>query len=782
MPLDWAAVELWLAIALLLGAVATVTVASVPWRARLVGWLCMVAVAVVALWPPDSEMVARPLSSRLVRTAETGDLDQAVAVAWLSGPARIDELAVVFDGPMTDGRDLLEVGAVRTEIPPMPWAPDAPQVQLSRRAEVGRPTGFVVRVPGIGHDVDLRVDVRGGGVVAGHDLRVPAGGSATFDFEPRVAGEHRIELSIAEQGVELVRTGRFSVAEPTAVLVVGGGRGLAAALAVQGVRVESVQGLPESLSDFRAVVLAEALDASSQKRLAMAIDDGLGVFATGAGLQSDDSLLAGIWPVTWLPPPPPARSPRPTKGRGAGPTEQPSAEPAEEPVSEPAVDPSTEGAELDPSGPVEVDKHTVTMVFVIDRSASMGQQASLGESRMSFVKSSARATARMLSPGDSVGIVSFGQQGQDRIELPLTDVARIDEIEAGIARLAHGDPRTYLHSALQKAGELLATSDAAVRHVLVLTDGEAHDLGISTSVAARDLLQQHRATVSVLAITDQSFDPTARVELSRMAREGKGAFVPIQQPTFVPKLVSVEVVQALDRAGRKPAATGTASDPGARPPAGEQPLVEAADTPEPAEPPGAEELPAQPAESDEPAPVELVVRAISDSPLLEPVPAGGWPRLGGARLAKATRDAQVLLTVGEQGDTLLAFANRGLGRVAVYCADLQGGESVAVRADPDFPARLSRWVRALDRPVPDAPLALLDGHQVTPRGPTPEERDRLERLSGDELRTSSPPVPEPAWSLRTVDRTPQAAVWLLLAVCVVALVEWYGARRWLSGN
>ena len=43
--------------------------------------------------------------------------------------------------------------------------------------------------------------------------------------------------------------------------------------------------------------------------------------------------------------------------------------------------------------PIDVDKHTIAMVLVVDRSGSMGQVLANGRTKMSYAKSSALRTA-----------------------------------------------------------------------------------------------------------------------------------------------------------------------------------------------------------------------------------------------------------------------------------------------------------------------------------------------------------------------------------------------------
>jgi hypothetical protein len=170
------------------------------------------------------------------------------------------------------------------------------------------------------------------------------------------------------------------------------------------------------------------------------------------------------------------------------------------------------------------------------------------------------------------------------------------------------------------------------------------------------------------------------------------------------------------------------------------------------------------------------VRTVSPSLLLEPMPQPPqtWPPLHGMPETAATPDAHVLLAAGERGLPLLAFCNRGAGRVAAWSADLGGGQSRAWLADPAFPARLAQWVTALLPPLAArAPANLLAEVALEPPAPTAPERAWLARATGAEpapVATYAAPPATGTAERHSLGR--ELTLPALLSLLLLAFVEW----------
>ena len=168
----------------------------------------------------------------------------------------------------------------------------------------------------------------------------------------------------------------------------------------------------------------------------------------------------------------------------------------------------------------------------------------------------------------------------------------------------------------------------------------------------------------------------------------------------------------------------------------------------------------------------LAVRAVADSPLLEPAPEAGYPDLFGILPVRGRADAQVLLVAGAEGVPLLAFANRGLGKIGVWTADLLGGWGRAWRQAEAFPAWLAQWVQHLAPALPASPPELLDDRHLSPTAPLPREVLALNRLThGRVSALSEYPPPGPGQRIRVSSLAPDHALFGLLALLVLVLAE-----------
>ena len=160
---------------------------------------------------------------------------------------------------------------------------------------------------------------------------------------------------------------------------------------------------------------------------------------------------------------------------------------------------------------------------------------------------------------------------------------------------------------------------AAVKHVVVLTDGEFQmSQVLALSREAHRMRTGSRITLSIISIVDDGTDPDFKVQARNIAREGGGVFVATGAASTVPVLVSGEVTRALSRVGRKPNVPGD----GDREPPPEAPKDKPRDEPPPDDPP-----PPPPPEEPE-RPVRLPVYPVTDSPLLLPDPRR-WSHWGG---------------------------------------------------------------------------------------------------------------------------------------------------------
>jgi len=415
---------------------------------------------------------------------------------------------------------------------------------------------------------------------------------------------------------------------------------------------------------------------------------------------------------------------------------------------------------------------------------------------MDYAKASAFETARTLEPGDELGIVSFGERAYR--DLPLGPVPPEGEMRARLERLRGVDRQTLVGDAVRVAGEWLSASKAAIRHAVIVTDGELGDPGDSTfAQSTANRMREAGITVSLIQIVSGR-EVGGRVgEIARIPAFGGGKFVRSDDAKAIPKLIFTEVERVLGAAGRRPdgrtAPTGAGDAPG--PPPGEagrkpppeppQPSQSEPPAPEPGHPePPPRQVEPDPAGQPEPAAL-LPVVALGDSVLLEPRPDGPFPPVAGIWPVAGKPEARVLLVAGaREGTPLLAFANRGLGRVAAWTAGFLGPWSERWRADGvGLPGRIAAWVEAL-RPAGSgtADVAdLLAARAVEPPAPLRAERAFLARLVPGPLEAIEDYRPPPTREiLMERGRAVDLALLALSALVLLAVVE-YLVRRYGVG-
>lgn len=758
------------AVALAATAAALLLQRRLPWQARWAAWCTTLAFVVVAARGDVVHFVERAVARAVVPFG--GDAEavhaQLVAAAAVAGPRAID-VELRWAAPLTFDAPRAAFGAEVVLPKLLPFGPDDVTVTLLGAAVASRPLLLQVEGPRLAptdvpRTLSAQCTVRAGDVVLA-DATIPFGaGPAAVECTPPAAGRCDVELTIACDGALVRVHGGFDVGPAPSVLVLDPSGVAAAALRAQGVAVAEAEALPADWRTHAAVVLGRPLPVPQQEDLVAGLLDGHGVFVLGPAFGGAGEPVHAMLPVRPLPPPEPGRDGPPVPG-GAGAEQPPRPDEAPPDPPRPSDDPPRPDANAPVSAePIEVDKHSVAMVLVIDRSGSMGNTLPNGATKMSYAKTSALRTAQALGEGDVVGVVTFGDKDRGRIELPLTAATDAVRVHAGINRLAHASERTFLLSGLRVAHDLLRDRREAVKHVVVVTDGE---FDVRESIALRAEAHRMRSaskvTVSVISLVDAFTDPQFRREAEMITRDGGGHFLPLDDATAVPALVSAEVTRALSRVGREPRRPGVDA------------RTEGPVSPPPEAPP-----PVTAAPATAPTPTQrLVVRAVVDSPLLLPVPAA-WPTLGAAVAGEARLDARVLLVAGEDGWPLLAYGNRGLGRIGVFAADLGGEAGGEFRGAAPLPAWLAQWVQSVLPALPrEAGLDVRERASVAPPAPTPRDAAVATAIAGAPPVAATGDLP-PAIARERGDDTAAAARWLVLALLLFALVERVSAARALQ--
>lgn len=167
----------------------------------------------------------------------------------------------------------------------------------------------------------------------------------------------------------------------------------------------------------------------------------------------------------------------------------------------------------------------LALILVVDKSGSMAS-----EDKLDLVKEAARATARTLDPTDELGVVAFDSRPHVLVRLqPASNRIRI---AGDIRRLTSGGGTNAL-PALREAYLQLAGSNALIKHVILLSDGQSPETGI---IALLGDMRDADITVSSVGVGAGA----GKDLLRRIANRGRGRFHYSHDGTDVPRIFSRE--------------------------------------------------------------------------------------------------------------------------------------------------------------------------------------------------------------------------------------------------
>lgn len=169
----------------------------------------------------------------------------------------------------------------------------------------------------------------------------------------------------------------------------------------------------------------------------------------------------------------------------------------------------------------------IALVLVIDRSGSMQGP------KLEAAKESARVTAEVLSPNDYIAVVAFDSEAQ--VYVRPTRASNRMRISNDIARLTSGGG-TNIFPGLREAFEILQGTNAKVKHVILLSDGEAPTDGIAELVS-----DMRAARITVSAVGVQGAD---RNLLSTITDNGEGRLYMVEDIGSLPKIFMKETQEA----------------------------------------------------------------------------------------------------------------------------------------------------------------------------------------------------------------------------------------------
>jgi hypothetical protein len=179
-----------------------------------------------------------------------------------------------------------------------------------------------------------------------------------------------------------------------------------------------------------------------------------------------------------------------------------------------------------PRDPPKPQQKNRAVVLVIDKSGSMRE-----DNRIVYAQEAAKSVVRQLNENDYVGVVGF-----DVTPFVIAPLARVSTarrtFDADIERLK-ASGRTYLLPAINEAKRQLQNQDAAVKHVIILSDGETGGSGGDYIDLVHVMRSELKIIVSGVAIGNEANLPL----MKRITQYGGGFFHHIQDPRSLPRIV-----------------------------------------------------------------------------------------------------------------------------------------------------------------------------------------------------------------------------------------------------
>jgi len=182
------------------------------------------------------------------------------------------------------------------------------------------------------------------------------------------------------------------------------------------------------------------------------------------------------------------------------------------------VDFQIKNVEVVPSG---------ALMLVLDSSGSMG-----GE-KIEMCKAAALAAAKVLSQKDYVGVVSFDSQAH--WIMPMQQFKSANDVTRKVSRLQAGGG-TDMRPGLDEGYAAIKKVDAAVKHLIVLTDGQTAGSGYPEIAAS---MKKIGITTSAVAL---GADSSTQL-LDDIARSGGGKFYLVTNPKTIPRIFMKEAMR-----------------------------------------------------------------------------------------------------------------------------------------------------------------------------------------------------------------------------------------------
>jgi len=184
---------------------------------------------------------------------------------------------------------------------------------------------------------------------------------------------------------------------------------------------------------------------------------------------------------------------------------------------------------VEPREPKREEKNRA-VVLVIDKSGSMREG-----NKMLYALEAAKVLARQLKDNDLLGVVAFDVS--PFIVVPMESVGRLrSTFNSQIDRLRPGG-QTYIYPALLEAKRQLERQNAAIKHVILLSDGETRGSQSELIDLVSVMKNEMKITVSGIAVGAE-----ADIRLmKRVSQYGGGLFHYTLDPSTLPQIVLQQI-------------------------------------------------------------------------------------------------------------------------------------------------------------------------------------------------------------------------------------------------
>src|SRR6202158_5477498 len=182
--------------------------------------------------------------------------------------------------------------------------------------------------------------------------------------------------------------------------------------------------------------------------------------------------------------------------------------------------------------PPQHRQRTRALVLIIDKSGSMGRNE-----KLEFAKAAARTVTKTLADNDLIAVIGF--DSQPFVMVPLTPLSQSRPYFDELINRLRARGTTYLLPAMQEAERMLAGSNASVKHVVVLTDGEPGGTAAMYYDLVSSMHREGGVTISTIAIGREANLPL----LESISRYGGGGFFYNDSAFKPPPIVLEEVRQ-----------------------------------------------------------------------------------------------------------------------------------------------------------------------------------------------------------------------------------------------